>query len=421
MWNRVLTTIVLIIIIVLGLNFYIGMALSDILHKELTQASSQWDNHRSLKLGSVSSSPFQGDISLHDIRYHNIQNGTSLDLKKILIDLSYVDFLRLYLLGPQKGLSAIKSTQLLLEELEIRNLAPLNGFSASRAEISYLGNMAYLLQSYQTGALPNSSIRLETTVHNMTLSPFENTTASPLRADTFTGSLTFESGFSTLLVQDVKLTGEDITFFMDGQLVFDPTKRNLKALNRYKLTSKLDYESSSYPFPVYDAPWGSVNAERIRWNAELSQNLKNSSGLIDLMHTTGQIHTEISKVSYKPSTAVNKQYAFILSSFITNNTSLPIERFQLDATANEQTITINSALIDYSQFDISATGDIIRHRSDFSKSLLNNFTLSLEDVSPEQQQFITNLSSLLGVGSTNSRGNWQLELMGTVGTPRISN
>ncbi|MDX1670954.1 MAG: hypothetical protein R3211_01330 [Balneolaceae bacterium] len=150
-----------------------------------------------VKHSTIDIQPFSGDIRLSDISI--IQNRQIEQIETVWIDLSYWDFLNIYLRGIEKGLAQLESGKVSLKNISYLDRSTLREIKVDSSHLAYRGNFLDLLRMAVTQRASTINHSLEGWNYGVRLS-FPATPVGRWRIDSLRAESQLPPGTTRLLV-----------------------------------------------------------------------------------------------------------------------------------------------------------------------------------------------------------------------------
>jgi len=422
MWKKAVSYAVITLAVFLGLNLYISSSLSTLIKEESQKAVQKLDSDIILRMGPVESSPFRGNIDLSDIYYNHAGTQSSAELESFSLDLSYIDFLRLYFFGIRSGMSEITSLDFLAGNLKLRNLSRLPNMTVGSISCSYSGSLWQLLQLGANQQLPGSSADLTLDTKNIHVQPFRSdTTYQPLSISRGFLKTSYQGNFKTATINKFKLTGAELTAQSEGRISFNTRSRTMKDISDVQLDLSLDYQNqNSTPFS-FKTGFGRISFESLSWTSNISTVDNENFELRSWQSWGDQSTIEAQNISFELTGSGNRQSitSMILQTLFDSSAAIPLQQFRLESESDGETLTVQNLRINHNAFEINADGNVVKKASPW-QSEFRNFTVTLTEMEPEFRNMVQNMSQMLGIRFSSGSESLSINVTGRLGKPGIS-
>jgi hypothetical protein len=257
---------------IIGYHFYAASQAEQQIDEAIQEQSAQ-NNSLSVQYSSIDVAPFSATISIRDL---TVIFGNHIErTQHLLLDISYLDFLNIYIGGLSYGLDRLDQAGMTVIQASYVNRGGLEEIKLDTLNISYTGNVLDGLQSAvnKTNFVSSHSIEAQSAGLRILL---PNTTLSKIVADEFLYSGSIPSG-----EQNFWKNGQH-QFAMDS-LTWTPSKSFQETYSFF--IKGFGYPTDAIPFEsvqLHSQPVPEDNTLKIESSIKSELALLSSSGLIKL-------------------------------------------------------------------------------------------------------------------------------------------
>ncbi|MGM0589848.1 MAG: hypothetical protein ACQETE_15600 [Bacteroidota bacterium] len=137
----------ILLIILVSLSLWLGSSAKQQIRTILEQSQGQLPIHQQLQHGDISVSAFAGNIHIQNLQLRDDSLEAIYATGNLELDMSYIDFLRIYMRGMERGLKEMSSLHLHLDEPHIQ--IDSTAYTASALDIYHRGEIRQTLQMLQ--------------------------------------------------------------------------------------------------------------------------------------------------------------------------------------------------------------------------------------------------------------------------------
>lgn len=157
--------IAVLLVLLISLSLWFGSSAETQIQQLLTQTQQNLSPSYDLNFGDISVSPFAGNIDVTKISISDSSGSSTYEFENLELDLSYIDFLRVYLKGMEQGLREINGMQINLDN----PIITIDSLQISSAEINlhHRGPTRETLAALFQDRRPNNSIYINAQAYRL--------------------------------------------------------------------------------------------------------------------------------------------------------------------------------------------------------------------------------------------------------------
>ena len=412
-------------VIIFSLNLLLGSMISGMVRDGLTELSQQQSNELMLEVGEIETRPFFGDIELNELslRQAGVPDGETnrrpLYLGQLTIDLSYIDFLSLYLRGIRQGAERITNLTISADRVSLRRA---NGVRLTAKSFSWnhQGSAWQVFKSMATGVRPETpfSTRLSVKGTAFALANDAEQPIDPIRLGDLHTELRFEPGFQSLTVSEMRLSNGPLNGSASGNLLFKRNNRSLRDLTKIQLNGTFRTDATE-PFSI-PARYGSIELADLVWKIRIESNDLPDDPISEWYRISSEQAITAGTVTFLPDKSLSNSMGLVFGMLGSKSDRVTFREGNLELTSNPNAIKLEELSLSHPAFQINGIGTALTANTpSLSQANLVATRLSMTGLTQRQINILSNAARMFGMNLRASGDGFSFALTGRLGSPNI--
>jgi len=415
--KKYVTYVLISLVIFVGLNYYFSYSTARNLERQLDELHKKLPEASLLQNGNVSISPFVGDVLLESITFEDKQNKLFANSKNIVLDLTYFDFLKIYIMGSQAAFKHITGAKINVEAVKFgKNEPDRTEISSDDVEISLVGNLLSFLQTILTKRLPSTDFSYTANAKNL---EYHDTTRQQLLAKSTQIKSSFDTNSGVARIDYFSTKGGNLSSEFECFINFNINHNRFSHWDKATFKTTFSYRDSTASTLSYSSPYGLLSARRVSVSAEMASVAYYKRWFQKIINLQGDFSITVNKPEIKPAKKIEDGYGFFLNPFRDENRHILFDQFTMEGKSTPELLTIENMLLSHELFDLSFNGRIIKNMDNFKGSVIQNGLIIVNNLDPKVKNIIFGAARLAGYRISDTEEKVTLTVKGTLENPKI--
>jgi hypothetical protein len=405
--------IAVLLVLLISVSFWLGSSAESQIEALLGQTQQQIGPEYQLTYSTVSVSPFAGNINVENLAINEQQAASRYSVGNLELDLSYIDFLRVYLKGMEQGLHEISGMQINLSNPGIR-IDSLQ-ISAEELRFHHRGPTHETLKALLQNRRPETSVYLDVEADQLTLNSGQS-------FDAIEAHLNYDPALGHLALQRMDINDPTWEGTIRGSIRLKTASTTMNDWAELALEYDLLKQQEPDQILYESSGLGRVFGASLEATGSLAEENLTATEFWDRfpMQLPGSHELTAKTLTWKPATSLTERYMPLMALQTAQPNGVRIDEFHLnlDRSMRSNRMIIEDMTLKTPMMRLRGEGALQLYPGDFMAARFVRTTLTADQFSAGMKQMIQGAARFFNIQNAD-RDQYRLRISGPLRAPQF--